>query len=235
MRPKAGLKLSPFVYAQVRVGICIWLAKFLRMSRPGQTTHEVLSSSSTTSNRKSTSSSSTSKKLDIFQQTSSRSLLANVLDLEDDFLLLNLTAGGTRARRVQVPTSIELPCLTTAQVSRTGTPDDDRLYPRRHGPPGRLNGTPGGCVPSDGPGSTTSWPGDCCDLECALLTDVLDEVKYLTGRMRQDAATQRVCSEWKFAAMVVDRLCLWLFSIFTLVSTGTILLSAPDVRSIFRQ
>jgi len=40
------------------------------------------------------SSSSTSKKLDIFQQRSSRSLLANVLDLEDDFLLLNFSLDG---------------------------------------------------------------------------------------------------------------------------------------------
>jgi len=33
--------------------------------------------------------------------------------------------------------------------------------------------------------------------------------------------------------MVVDRLCLWLFSIFTVVSSGTILLSAPDVANLF--
>lgn len=65
------------------------------------------------------------------------------------------------------------------------------------------------------------------------MTDVLGEVRYLTGRMRQDADTQKVCSDWKFAAMVIDRLCLWLFSIFTVVSSGTILLSAPDVINIF--
>jgi len=42
----------------------------------------------------------------------------------------------------------------------------------------------------------------CCELECALLTDVLGEVRYLTGKMRQEADTKKVCSEWKFAAMV---------------------------------
>jgi len=107
------------------VGVCIWLAKFLRMSRPGQTTRKAdaaevpgqrypsitrrptstgsypptrpqLPSTSVSSKK---SSSTTSKKLDIFQQRSSRSLLANVLDLEDDFLLLNFsTDGATRSR-----------------------------------------------------------------------------------------------------------------------------------------
>jgi len=78
-----------------------------------------------------------------------------------------------------------------------------------------------------------AWPvDDCSELECALLTDVLGEVRYLTGKMRQEADTQKVCSEWKFAAMVIDRLCLWLFSIFTVVSSGAIFLSAPDVTDV---
>jgi len=79
-----------------------------------------------------------------------------------------------------------------------------------------------------------AWPADdCCDVECTLLTDVLGELRYLTARMHRDTATQKLCSEWKFAAMVVDRLCLWLFSVFTVVSSGAILLSAPDIRNIF--
>lgn len=60
-----------------------------------------------------------------------------------------------------------------------------------------------------------------------VLTDVLSEVKYLTARLNRDIQTQQACSDWKFAAMVIDRLCLWIFSICTAVSTGVILLSAP--------
>ena len=163
---------------------------------------------------------------------------ANVLDLEDHFLLLNLTPGA-RPSAVQVPTSMHLPSLTTTPISPPGkvvcgtVDDDDGIYPPppppRHGVDtvqrGRHNGLPG-YVPTHG---RAAWPvDDCVELECALLTDVLGEVRYLTGRMRQDADTQKVCSEWRFAAMVVDRLCLWLFSIFTVVSSGAILLSAPD-------
>lgn len=77
--------------------------------------------------------------------------------------------------------------------------------------------------------STTTGPFGSSTVECSLLSDVLDEVKYLVARVRRDAETQQACSDWKFAAMVVDRLCLWMFSVFTIVSTGAILLSAPHV------
>ena len=64
-------------------------------------------------------------------------------------------------------------------------------------------------------------------LEGGLLAEILSEVQYLTGRLQREAQMQQVCNDWKFAAMVIDRMCLWLFSIFTVVSTGAILLSAP--------
>jgi len=63
--------------------------------------------------------------------------------------------------------------------------------------------------------------------ETVLLFDILVEVQYLTGRLSKEVETQQVCNDWKFAAMVIDRMCLWLFSIFTVISTGAILFSAP--------
>jgi len=102
---------------QVRVGVCIWLAKFLRMSRPDHATRKAEPSDitgqrlasltatsadscrlaprrqTTSASKSSKKSSSSSKNADPLQRQSSRSLLANVLDLEDDFLLLNLSRG----------------------------------------------------------------------------------------------------------------------------------------------
>jgi len=50
--------------------------------------------------------------------------------------------------------------------------------------------------------------------------------------MRKDGKTCRdEVNDWRFAAMVVDRLCLCLFTVFTVVSTLTILLSAPSFYS----
>nr|8C9X_A Chain A, Neuronal acetylcholine receptor subunit alpha-7 [Homo sapiens]8C9X_B Chain B, Neuronal acetylcholine receptor subunit alpha-7 [Homo sapiens]8C9X_C Chain C, Neuronal acetylcholine receptor subunit alpha-7 [Homo sapiens]8C9X_D Chain D, Neuronal acetylcholine receptor subunit alpha-7 [Homo sapiens]8C9X_E Chain E, Neuronal acetylcholine receptor subunit alpha-7 [Homo sapiens]8CE4_A Chain A, Neuronal acetylcholine receptor subunit alpha-7 [Homo sapiens]8CE4_B Chain B, Neuronal acetylch len=45
-------------------------------------------------------------------------------------------------------------------------------------------------------------------------------------RMKRDGVA--VCSEWKFAACVVDRLCLMAFSVFTIICTIGILMSAPN-------
>ena len=61
-----------------------------------------------------------------------------------------------------------------------------------------------------------------------LLSNILDELRELTGKVERDEAKQDKINDWRFAAMVVDRLCLCAFTIFTVVSTFTILLSAPS-------
>jgi len=127
---------------QVRVGVCIWLAKFLRMSRPDRTNIKAKPSEAlrqrypsltpTSAGRCSSArrqlppnsafkkkSSSSSKKIDVFQQRSSRSLLANVLDLQDDFLLLNLSSrrqrqeGLVQALRMGFCSLLSLPMFLT--------------------------------------------------------------------------------------------------------------------------
>lgn len=64
-------------------------------------------------------------------------------------------------------------------------------------------------------------------LSSAALSAVLHELRLLTGKLRDDDTRLATCSDWKFAAMVVDRFCLILFSVFTVVSTFAILFSAP--------
>ena len=48
------------------------------------------------------------------------------------------------------------------------------------------------------------------------------------GMNNVDDVRQDEINDWRFAAMVVDRLCLCAFTIFTVVSTFTILFSAPS-------
>ncbi|XP_031416106.1 neuronal acetylcholine receptor subunit alpha-7 [Clupea harengus] len=57
---------------------------------------------------------------------------------------------------------------------------------------------------------------------------ILEEVSYIAHRFREQDEGEAVCSEWKFAAAVVDRLCLVAFSLFSIVCTFTILMSAPN-------
>lgn len=57
---------------------------------------------------------------------------------------------------------------------------------------------------------------------------ILEEVRYIARRFRGQDAEEVACSEWKFAAAVVDRLCLVAFSLFTILTTICILMSAPN-------
>ncbi|XP_069046790.1 neuronal acetylcholine receptor subunit alpha-7a [Lepisosteus oculatus] len=60
------------------------------------------------------------------------------------------------------------------------------------------------------------------------LAKILEEVRYISGRFRAQDEDGSICSEWKFAASVIDRLCLMAFSVFTILCTIGILMSAPN-------
>uniref|UniRef100_A0AAR2KZ14 Neuronal acetylcholine receptor subunit alpha-7 n=1 Tax=Pygocentrus nattereri TaxID=42514 RepID=A0AAR2KZ14_PYGNA len=60
------------------------------------------------------------------------------------------------------------------------------------------------------------------------LAKILDEVRYIAKRFRDQDEEETQCNEWKFAASVIDRLCLMAFSLFTILCTIGILMSAPN-------
>ncbi|XP_072651903.1 neuronal acetylcholine receptor subunit alpha-7 isoform X7 [Canis lupus baileyi] len=60
------------------------------------------------------------------------------------------------------------------------------------------------------------------------LAKILEEIRYIANRFRCQDESDAICSEWKFAACVVDRLCLMAFSVFTIICTIGILMSAPN-------
>lgn len=47
--------------------------------------------------------------------------------------------------------------------------------------------------------------------------------------MKKKEEEHELISDWKFAAMVVDRFCLIVFMLFTIIATVTVLLSAPHI------
>lgn len=57
---------------------------------------------------------------------------------------------------------------------------------------------------------------------------LLKEINKITKKMQDDAEEGDKALEWKFAGMVIDKLCLYLFSILTFVLTCGILLTAPN-------
>ncbi|KAA0724725.1 Neuronal acetylcholine receptor subunit alpha-7 [Triplophysa tibetana] len=84
---------------------------------------------------------------------------------------------------------------------------------------------PGATVSSLGGGSGGRGLGGALEPE---LAKILEEVRYIARRFRSQDENESLCNEWKFAAAVIDRLCLMAFSIFTILCTIGILMSAPN-------
>jgi len=68
---------------------------------------------------------------------------------------------------------------------------------------------------------------------CALaqkdLQGILRELRFITGRMKKAEEDAEIVGDWKFAAMVVDRICLIVFTSFTIIATICVLFSAPHI------
>ena len=58
---------------------------------------------------------------------------------------------------------------------------------------------------------------------------ILKELRFLTRRMREKDEDDIVVSDWKFAAMVIDRLCLVGLTLYTALTTVVLCLSAPHL------
>ncbi|KAJ6650265.1 hypothetical protein lerEdw1_013458 [Lerista edwardsae] len=57
---------------------------------------------------------------------------------------------------------------------------------------------------------------------------ILEELRYVARRFRGQDAAQAACSQWKFVAAVVDRLCLVTFALVHIVCSIGILMAAPN-------
>ena len=61
------------------------------------------------------------------------------------------------------------------------------------------------------------------------LTMILKELRVLTDKLKADEDDDAIENDWKFAAMVLDRLCLLTFTAFTIIATIAVLLAAPHI------
>ena len=58
---------------------------------------------------------------------------------------------------------------------------------------------------------------------------ILKEIRVITDKVRDDDEAAEIEGDWKFAAMVLDRLCLIFFTLFTVVATMIMLSVAPHI------
>ncbi|XP_024081788.1 neuronal acetylcholine receptor subunit alpha-7-like isoform X3 [Cimex lectularius] len=153
-----------------------WLPCLLRMSRPGHNENG-------DAPRKSLQMHTLELK-----ERSSKSLLANVLDIDDDF------------RHGPLQTS-------------------SHTYIRAHEE--ESSGMPGSVIHSQG-----MVP---CLGPHRELGQILKELRMITDKLRKEDEAAEITNDWKFAAMVVDRLCLIIFTLFTVIATIAVLFSAPHI------
>ncbi|CAO1385566.1 unnamed protein product [Diamesa serratosioi] len=64
---------------------------------------------------------------------------------------------------------------------------------------------------------------------CPELTKAMDGVTFIADHTKKEEESTRVKEDWKFVAMVLDRLFLWIFTIAVVVGTAGIILQAPTL------
>ena len=53
--------------------------------------------------------------------------------------------------------------------------------------------------------------------------------RYFSAQVKDEDEAAAVEADWKFAAMVIDRLCLIVYTLFTIIASLTVLWTAPHV------
>ena len=61
------------------------------------------------------------------------------------------------------------------------------------------------------------------------LVNILKEIRVISDKIRSEDDAANIENDWKFAAMVLDRICLITFSLFTVLATIVVLAAAPHV------
>ncbi|XP_056439113.1 cholinergic receptor, nicotinic, alpha 11 [Gadus chalcogrammus] len=90
-----------------------------------------------------------------------------------------------------------------------------------------------GCPSTVSSGGGFGGAGGCPALGVGGMGDpqlqaLLEEVRYLADRFREQDEAAGTADQWKFAGAVIDRLCLVAFSVFNIICTISILMSAPN-------
>lgn len=68
-----------------------------------------------------------------------------------------------------------------------------------------------------------------CSCHGKQLDDILNEIQYMTNRIRKEDQVVEILDDWKFAAIVIDRLCFVMFSTFSIISSSICFMSAPHL------
>ncbi|XP_012167932.1 neuronal acetylcholine receptor subunit alpha-7-like isoform X1 [Bombus affinis] len=232
----------------VKVVFLYWLPCILRMSRPSDKEEREAQKSQKPSpvtgnlvTRKSIDTSAGKSHGDLeLRQRSSKSLLANVLDLEDNALashnnlLNNVYSTPGPHHHTMGHGHSHIHTTPHHHHSHAATPHHQHSTPLAHSSyPGaiQIGHTPHHHPhPPDTPGpQVETILQNACFCARNELIMILKEIKIITDQLKNEELNTKVTNDWKFAAMVIDRMCLIIFTLFTIIATITVLLSAPHI------
>ena len=216
---------------KVRCLFLQWIPWVLRMARPGEKI-----------TRKTIMMQNKMKELDL-KERSSKSLLANVLDMDDDLRPSSTLPGHAHIQphhpshaHSSAPGGAPPPVLinNVGGIPTSGPPlpgGFTRITPGLPAlPPGFM---PGSSVGGADPESTGNSIGAAAGVFPSgiqrELSMILKEIRVITDKIRDEEDTAAIENDWKFAAMVLDRLCLITFTLFTFIATIAVLLTAPHI------
>ncbi|KAL5235458.1 hypothetical protein ACI65C_002868 [Semiaphis heraclei] len=185
----------------VKLMFLVWMPCLLCMSRPDRDEQPANGNKSSDSKNKSAASSIHHLPDLEFRAKSSRSLLANVLDLDDDLRSSTRSYPGTRSQVAPMPEHVMVEQQQQQHAMLTG----------------------------GGGGSASAVAAASCLGPHRELSLILKELRVITDKLRKDEEDEEITNDWKFAAMVVDRMCLYIFTFFTVAATIAVLMSAPHV------
>jgi nicotinic acetylcholine receptor len=158
------------------------------------------------------------KELDL-KERSSKSLLANVLDMDDDFRPSSTLPHSSHIHPHH-PSHTHPPQMNNATGNNSMNSNAFARVPSAGG----LPSLPGLNSSASGADESSFPPGAFRELSL-----ILKELRVITDKIRDDEDTAAIENDWKFAAMVLDRLCLLTFTAFTIIATIAVLLAAPHI------
>uniref|UniRef100_A0A8C9S799 Neuronal acetylcholine receptor subunit alpha-7 n=1 Tax=Scleropages formosus TaxID=113540 RepID=A0A8C9S799_SCLFO len=231
----------------VQVILFQWVAWFLRMKRPGDGMGSNRHSCTPTLRR--CSSGSQSRSIPNPPEQSLHSMHSQNLPQAHNSLphLHNQSSANNNGnllyisfQNLEEPPLIPDPSQRINTMSRKGGPGSMANSPPPHMPP-QFSSPPPPAPNMDTMGfsSTVSSNfalgagGGCLTVSQAGMGDprlqaILEEVRFVADRFREQGESEVIADQWKFAAAVIDRLCLVAFSIFNIICTISILMSAPN-------
>ena len=138
----------------------------------------------------------------------SKSLMSNVLDMEDDYMLFPRDLSDKLPRSSSMPDPANKPCYPDQEI--------------KHQIPPLYNSSQCSTLSCDHRNNNSNG------IEKEL-REILKEIRVVTDKIRAEAEASTLENEWKFAAMVLDRVCLIAFTLFTVLLSAAVLLAAPHV------